>query len=71
MEQSSLLLRKQLKGIRDGRCIARLPTVPVVELTKNPVEGFSAGLVDESNIYEVLLVHVFLTHASVQVSWCP
>ena len=23
-----------------------------VELTKNPVEGFSAGLVDDSNIYE-------------------
>lgn len=34
-DQSSLLLRKQLK-----------------ELAKNPVEGFSAGLVNENNIYE-------------------
>jgi ubiquitin-conjugating enzyme E2 G1 len=34
-DQSTLLLRKQLK-----------------ELARNPVEGFSAGLVDESNIYE-------------------
>ncbi|KAG0343694.1 Ubiquitin-conjugating enzyme E2 15 [Podila humilis] len=34
-DQSSLLLKKQLK-----------------DLTKNPVEGFSAGLVDDSNIYE-------------------
>ena len=24
----------------------------ISELSKNPVEGFSAGLVDESNIYE-------------------
>ena len=35
MEQSALLLRKQLK-----------------ELTKIPVDGFSAGLVDDANIYE-------------------
>ncbi|KAF9432305.1 Ubiquitin-conjugating enzyme E2 15 [Entomortierella beljakovae] len=34
-DQSSLLLKKQLK-----------------ELTKHPVEGFSAGLVDDGNIYE-------------------
>ena len=27
------------------------PTDPT-ELTKNPVEGFSAGLVDDSNIFE-------------------
>ena len=24
-----------------------------VELSKNPIDGFSAGLVDENNIYEV------------------
>lgn len=35
MDQSALLLRRQLK-----------------ELSKNPVEGFSAGLFDESNVYE-------------------
>lgn len=27
-------------------------TVAVAELTKNPVDGFSAGLVDDSNIFE-------------------
>ena len=27
------------------------------ELTKNPVDGFSAGLVDDSDIYEVYCVY--------------
>lgn len=26
--------------------------MPFVELAKHPVEGFSAGLVDDSNVYE-------------------
>lgn len=28
------------------------PAFPLAELTKNPVDGFSAGLVDDSNIFE-------------------
>ena len=32
-----------------GRHVARAPRT---ELQKSPVEGFSAGLVDDSNIYE-------------------
>ena len=31
--------------------LSRPPRHPT-ELTKNPVEGFSAGLVDDSNIFE-------------------
>ncbi len=52
------LLRKQLKGapaaFRDTertnprQALAALPA----ELTKNPVDGFSAGLVDDSNVFE-------------------
>jgi len=48
-EQSALLLRKQLRGSSQ-----RYYKVKWVDLTKNPVEGFSAGLVDDSNVYEVL-----------------
>jgi hypothetical protein len=52
-EQSALLLRKQLRGI--PHVIVGL-IVKLVDLTKNPVEGFSAGLVDDSNVYEVLYI---------------
>ena len=47
-EQSSLLLRRQLKGLYMMSIL--------LELNKNPVDGFSAGLVDANNIYEV--VHI-------------
>lgn len=33
-------------------CCADLLYGAVADLTKNPVEGFSAGLVDDSNIFE-------------------
>lgn len=51
VEQSSLLLRKQLKGL--SASIGPSFTT-ILELGKNPVDGFSAGLVDENNVYEVL-----------------
>lgn len=60
--QSSLLLRKQLQGLF---CIALLfciqldyNTIFFLDLKKNPVEGFSAGLSDDSDIYnwEVLII---------------
>lgn len=37
---------------RIGATATSTRTVAVAELTKNPVEGFSAGLVDDSNIFE-------------------
>ncbi|KAJ2994043.1 Ubiquitin-conjugating enzyme 13 [Globomyces sp. JEL0801] len=44
MSQSSLLLKQQLRG--------RNTIAEDVDLTRNPVDGFSAGLRDDSNIYE-------------------
>lgn len=68
MDQASLLLHKQLKGgggvhsldpqprlwsaLLDPRIMHHLAHHDATELTKNPVEGFSAGLVDDSNIFE-------------------
>lgn len=65
MDQASLLLRKQLKGARLGslrlpwatckveNSMARSNVLRVrAELTKRPVEGFSAGLVDDVNLFE-------------------
>ena len=51
-ERGVLLLRKQLKG--PPRCkAASLPPHPPLlrppELSRNPIEGFSAGLVDDAN----------------------
>lgn len=57
--QASLLLMKQLKGAHAARCSARrlqptsnTPASLVADLNKHPVEGFSAGLVDEGNVFE-------------------
>ena len=55
-EQAALLLRKQLKG--KGTELFRnyqnkiFLFLDLKDLTKCPVDGFSAGLVDENNIYE-------------------
>jgi ubiquitin-conjugating enzyme E2 G1 len=46
MDQGTLMLQRQLLGM-----ILFFQNL-ISELSKNPVEGFSAGLVDESNIYE-------------------
>lgn len=35
-----------------------------IELAKNPIEGFSAGLVDESNVFEVFLACKYLVGCS-------
>lgn len=45
-QQASLMLKKQLIGLKPSTFLNFL-----IELTKNPVEGFSAGLVDEDDIY--------------------
>ena len=50
-EQSALLLRKQLLGAQESGNVTNT-TDSLAELTKHPVEGFSAGLVDDSNIYQ-------------------
>ncbi len=59
--QSALLLKKQLAGrlqsiygpnrflIDHFRCTSS--NVCILELKKKPVDGFSAGLVDDENIY--------------------
>ncbi len=67
MDQASLLLRKQLKGrqtlfheiqvLHDLKSLRYVRTTPhsrpfVTDLTKRPVEGFSAGLVDDSSLFE-------------------
>ncbi len=67
MDQASLLLRKQLKGrqtllheiqvLHDLKSLRHVRTTPhprplVTDLTKRPVEGFSAGLVDDSSLFE-------------------
>ena len=60
--QSSLLLRKQLNGIRiifNFYHILHFSQFSyILDLKKNPVEGFSAGLCDDSDIYnwEVLII---------------
>ncbi len=61
-EQAALLLRKQLKGkpINNNERKMKHETnahfnfifTLLLDLTKCPVDGFSAGLVDENNIYE-------------------
>lgn len=67
MDQASLLLRKQLKGqqtplheiqvLHDLKSLHIVRTTPhprlsITDLTKRPVEGFSAGLVDDSSLFE-------------------
>ena len=67
MDQASLLLRKQLKGrqallhdnqvLHDLKSLRHVRTTPHsrpfdTELSKRPVEGFSAGLVDDSSLFE-------------------
>lgn len=68
MDQASLLLRKQLKGQATLQACFRVPedlkTTKLREartnllvylnadLTRRPVEGFSAGLVDDSSLFE-------------------
>lgn len=53
-DQGALLLRKQLKGKFKvpWKSIQSYTLSVSLELLKNPVDGFSAGLVDEQNIYE-------------------
>jgi len=58
--QSSLLLKKQLKGkyfYFVGFNVLMVGYVSI-DLQKNPVEGFSAGLVNDDDIYtwEVLII---------------
>ena len=61
--QASLLLQKQLKGndpilnlFVKNTVLERIRNFfffySFADLCKNPVDGFSAGLVDESNIFE-------------------
>ncbi len=67
MDQASLLLRKQLKGqqillheiqvLHDLKSLRYVRSTPhsrpcLTDLTKRPVEGFSAGLVDDSSLFE-------------------
>lgn len=65
MDQASLLLRKQLKGVLgettylQWTIYAKTPSLCsstdsllITDLTKRPVEGFSAGLVDDSSLFE-------------------
>jgi hypothetical protein len=53
-DQASLLLRKQLRGkcwlFRLARCFGT--DAVYAELSKHPVEGFSAGLADDVNLFE-------------------
>jgi hypothetical protein len=59
VEASALLLQKQLGGTAFSlRIIIRPASHIVVELNKNPIEGFSAGLVDDDNMYrwEVMII---------------
>ena len=59
-EQASLLLRKQLKGKNNNHFHFYFNhhyhyhylIISISDLAKCPVDGFSAGLVDENNIYE-------------------
>lgn len=62
--QASLLLQKQLKGTRETRessspfeflvfSVIEFDLIVIFsDLCKHPVDGFSAGLVDEKNIFE-------------------
>ena len=52
-QQSSLLLRKQLRGKFLFLDITIKDVFYHEELMQHPVEGFSAGLVDDSNVYNV------------------
>lgn len=60
MDQASLLLRKQLKGwavccdtvLSSGTWTCYNIKLSCADLTKRPVEGFSAGLVDDSSLFE-------------------
>ena len=60
-DQGALLLKKQLRGISHAftSCLPFEQSSKVnynsrtsAELLRRPVDGFSAGLVDDSNIYE-------------------
>ena len=62
-DRAALLLAKQLKGTASCSsccfwyCTISLPLADCrhrrrVELAKSPVEGFSAGIVDDSNMFE-------------------
>ena len=60
--QSTLLLQKQLKGekkkvfnVKNGRKLFYFQMFLIFlkkELNKNPVNGFSAGLIDDNDIYK-------------------
>ena len=60
-DQAQLLLMKQLKGADATPAAPRVEgpdasphtaTSCLAELNKHPVEGFSAGLKDEANVFE-------------------
>lgn len=48
-KRAELILQKQLIG---NSIYFQISTYIYIELQKNPVEGFSAGLADDSNIFE-------------------
>ncbi|KAF8395103.1 hypothetical protein HHK36_019044 [Tetracentron sinense] len=51
--QASLLLQKQLRGFCfESKSFINRSVFLFADLCKNPVDGFSAGLVDESNLFE-------------------
>lgn len=62
-DHATLLLAKQLKGAAWATCMQPLPgfgapqtdslaPVPHTDLQKNPNSGFSAGLADDTNMFE-------------------
>jgi hypothetical protein len=61
-DQGSLLLKKQLMGqwivlgvlgyLDNTAGWLSCISLPLLELQKKPVEGFSAGLIDDDDIYE-------------------
>lgn len=55
-DYGAILLRNQFKGMRlfGPSLLRQIHDVRLLstELTKHPVDGFSVGLVDDSNIYE-------------------
>lgn len=56
--QSALLLKKQLAGLIFNYLYFFLLIVTYLELRRVPVDGFSAGLVNDDDIYkwEVLVI---------------
>ena len=49
--QAVLLLKKQLAGGSFARMVRLAVTFILIELRKRPVDGFSAGLIDDNDIF--------------------